>query len=1016
VAGVELNDRYVLLEECLAGRRKAMDRRYGGPVAVERRVIRSAEQGTALMHRLGRLLELSPHPSLPVLRDEFRIGDEHWLVSNWVDGVVATIGADPVSGGPANGGLGDGPIGAGPVGAGPDGDPGHAAAVLARLAAIAEALGHLHQQDDVLVHGALTPQAIILRPGNRIMLTGLCGPLDDDPADRHLAPEVRAGQPAGVASDVYGLAALAWLWLTGQTPGGPMPALLASSRETAVLEHLLRSGLAENPADRPSSPSALVHRLDHRFRSTLPVGTVTFLMTDVCRSTELWQADPAAMAAAIDRHDRICAEAVELFNGVFPRDQGEGDSVLAAFSRASDALGCAEAIQRRLTAADERPPDGPQPARLQVRMALHTGEAGVRNGNYRCIAVNACARLRALAQGNQVLLSPVTAEIVRTGLPPGTELLDLGSYQLKDLNEPQRVFQLLIPGIDPGRPPARTPQRTGPAAGSSTPLLGRGPELAALFAAMDSALDGRPRTVLLLGEPGTGKTRLAQELVQHVAARDVRVIWGRCSEPNGTPDYWPWRQVMRAFAEEEDTGRLIVQLGSGRDDLCAAFPELAEALGVPGPELPADPQERRFRVAQAFLAFLRRAGADRPVLLLLDDLHWADQPSLLLLEFLSQHLSRAHLLIVAGFAESAATATAGDGSALGPRLRAIARQPITGSLQLRCLTRAEVAQFVATETASAAGSDTDTVVDAVYAASQGNPAAVKEIVDLLAAEPEPPPGADRDGKAGPVALARGIRTVIRRRLSARSDKCTQLLSVAAVIGTDFPIALAAAVAGLCSGDALSALDEAMAGGLVAPSEDPPGGRFSFSHSLIRQCVDDGLGQTERTRLHLAVAEVLEQSVVLDVEQRGRLAHHLLAATPWSDLTKAIRWARVAADDLAGREAHEECAQLYRAAVDAVRATPGDHGDVQYDLQLSEAEAWWKAGRPDLCTQALRLLTRANLMVRPVGTEDDEDLDGGEPERDREIPDGADFSVASATPDECRTEQPHPAGTEILKLQ
>jgi predicted ATPase len=208
-----------------------------------------------------------------------------------------------------------------------------------------------------------------------------------------------------------------------------------------------------------------------------------------------------------------------------------------------------------------------------------------------------------------------------------------------------------------------------------------------------------------------------------------------------------------------------------------------------------------------------------------------------------------------------------------------------------------------------------------------------------------------------------VSTVLRRRLGRHSDRCAGLLSVAAVIGREFPIALAAAVARLCSGDALTALDEALASRLVIPVGDPSGGRFLFSHNLIRQSVYDALGQTERTRLHLAVAEVLEQSVVLDVEQRGRLAHHLLAATPWSDLTKAIRWARVAAEDLASRDAHEECAQLYRAAVDAVRITPGDHGDVQYDLQLSEAEAWWKAGRPDRCTAALRLLSRQNLMVR-----------------------------------------------------
>jgi class 3 adenylate cyclase len=167
----------------------------------------------------------------------------------------------------------------------------------------------------------------------------------------------------------------------------------------------------------------------------LPAGTVTFLLTDIEGSTRLWESAGEAMPGAVGRHYRILDAAIAGQGGVRPVEQGEGDSVVAAFTRARDALVAALEAQRALYAEDW--PDG---VALRVRMALHTGDARLRDrGNYFGAAVNRCARLRGVARGGQVLLSRATHDLVEDDLPEGVELVDLGVHRLRDLGRPERT-------------------------------------------------------------------------------------------------------------------------------------------------------------------------------------------------------------------------------------------------------------------------------------------------------------------------------------------------------------------------------------------------------------------------------------------------------------------------------------------------------------------------------------------------------------------------------------------------
>src|SRR5947209_6130648 len=203
--------------------------------------------------------------------------------------------------------------------------------------------------------------------------------------------------------------------------------------------------------------------------SSLPTGTVTFLFTDIEGSTRLWEEHPDAAREALARHDRLVEEIVERNGGSVVRPRGEGDSRFAVFSRATGAVSAAAELQIALQNEPWR-----TPVPLKVRMALHTGEADLREGDYYGSAVNRCARLRSAAHGGQILLSEVTYGLVHDALPEGLEVLDMGEHRLKDLIRPEHIFQLVVSGLPSHFPPLKTlDYRPNNLPLHPTPLIGR---------------------------------------------------------------------------------------------------------------------------------------------------------------------------------------------------------------------------------------------------------------------------------------------------------------------------------------------------------------------------------------------------------------------------------------------------------------------------------------------------------------------------------------------------------------
>src|SRR5256885_3576551 len=228
-----------------------------------------------------------------------------------------------------------------------------------------------------------------------------------------------------------------------------------------------------------------------------PVGTVTFLFTDVEGSTRAWEAHPAETQTALKRHDEIVAREIEAYNGAVILERGEGDSVFAVFARAADAVAAAVEIQRAL-----RRQTWPADVPMRVRMAIHTGEAGA---DYRGPHVNRAARLRAIAHGEQILISGVTAGILRDALPAGASLIDLGRHRLRDLSELEHVFQLAHPELRIDFPPLKSLTNFRQNLPTQlTSFIGRVGEQKTV-----QALIEKHRVVTLVGAGGCGKTRLA---------------------------------------------------------------------------------------------------------------------------------------------------------------------------------------------------------------------------------------------------------------------------------------------------------------------------------------------------------------------------------------------------------------------------------------------------------------------------------------------------------------------------
>jgi class 3 adenylate cyclase/DNA-binding CsgD family transcriptional regulator len=677
-----------------------------------------------------------------------------------------------------------------------------------------------------------------------------------------------------------------------------------------------------------------------------PTGTVTFLFTDIEGSTRLWERYPDAMPAALARHDALLREALEAQGGyVF---KTVGDAFCAAFATAPAALAAALTAQRALQAE----PWGETGA-LQVRMALHTGAADERDGDYFGPPLNRVARLLATGHGGQVLLSHATAQLVRDRLPAHVTLRVLGEYRLKDLTHTEQVFQLVAADLPADFPPLLSLDAvTTILPASRSGFVGRERELATLAARLEAAAGGRGGVVLVAGEPGIGKTRVVAELTGRARAAGWRVLVGRAYESDVTPPYLPFTQALRDYVRECPLEELRTQLGGGAAEVALLVRELGARLT----DLPASPalspeheRHRLFESVADFLLAIARAGP-RGLLIVLDDLHAADTPTLLLLQHLARRLTDVPLLLVG----THHPVQADPAHPLTSLLAGFSRERLADRLSLPAFSVAEAAMVIEglTGTPAAPG-----VVEAIWRETEGIPFFVEEVTRHLVVE-----GcdlADPRSAAGDWGIPEGVRQVIGQRLARLRPEAVGMLQAAAILGDGFTFPVLRAVSDSADDPLMDALDEALGAGMLREEGD----RYFFTHALIRQTLYHSLSSPRRMRLHRRAAAALEQVAGPPTAHLVALAHHFIAAGPDVDAHKVVTYARRAGDHARGLHAYEEAARLYAQALAALdRIEAPDEGQ-RCGLLLSLGDAQRRAGG---LQEAMATFQQAAAVARQLG--------------------------------------------------
>ncbi len=460
------------------------------------------------------------------------------------------------------------------------------------------------------------------------------------------------------------------------------------------------------------------------------------------------------------------------------------------------------------------------------------------------------------------------------------------------------------------------------------------------------ALAGRGGLVLLTGEPGIGKTALAREFVEHASARGAAWVWGSCWDGGGAPAYWPWVQVGRALSRRADLGALRDALGESAPWVARLLPELAGTLGAPAQPSELDTDQARFRLFDALATLLAVVAEQRPLVVVLDDLHWADASSLLALEFVARALPDIPLLAIAAYRHAEAHARAELAAPLGGLARAATRLPLEG------LGRDDVGVLAAARARGLGAVEREPIppqlVTAVHQASAGNPFFVDELVQLLASQ-----GRLHDSRAAerPLPLPDGVRDAIRRRLAPLQPPAMEALSAAAVIGGKFGLHTLASVLDEPAGAVLERLDMPLRTGIVNAA--PEAARFAFAHALVRDTLLEDLGATRRARLHRVAAEALEHDYRDDLEPHlAEIAHHFLHAATEGGAERAVDYAARAAQRAVGQFAYEEAARLYERAIDVAASLPADEPRA-WQLNQGLGEARMRAGDVDGAQHALR---------------------------------------------------------------
>jgi DNA-binding CsgD family transcriptional regulator len=505
---------------------------------------------------------------------------------------------------------------------------------------------------------------------------------------------------------------------------------------------------------------------------------------------------------------------------------------------------------------------------------------------------------------------------------------------------------------------------------SPFPFVGRLTELETLRSLLPRAKGEGRRVVLLGGEPGSGKSRLAREFAAEAASDGVLVLYGACDAVVHTP-YGPFAQALARLLRVVDPAELKAAIGSAGGELTRLLPDLPERVGeLPAP-VKADPDTERHRLHTAVTDLLAGVSRTRPVLLVIEDGHWADAPTLLLLRHLARSAWSGRVLLFATFRDAEADVP----EALAQTLADLRRADDAVRVRLGGLTDDEVSEFVRRAAAGDTGGDLPKLARAISDLTAGNPFLVCELWRALVETNaiEAVDGALRlTGPLAALVTPDSVREVVSQRLARLAPATTELLELAATAGTEFELSIVRGGSSLAEPGFVTALDEAVRSGIL--EELPRRGLvYRFTHELVRRAVYDRLTGVRRAELHLRIGEAQEAAGGRSMRAVADLAHHFAAAAPLGGVERAVAYSVLAAHAATEALAFDEAADLFKTALDL-----GIHNDAERaEVLLELGTVRHRAGKALEARDAFRAVAEiarqlgdAGLLARAaIGYED-----------------------------------------------
>jgi class 3 adenylate cyclase len=676
--------------------------------------------------------------------------------------------------------------------------------------------------------------------------------------------------------------------------------------------------------------------------------TRSVLVTDLRASTDLRvRVGDAAFDAIRREHDQLLAGAAEAGGGEVVK--GSGDGVIVLFDAAHEAISASVAMQQAVAARNRRAPE-----ELALAIGISAGDVALEDGDCHGLPVVEAARLCSAAAGSEVLVADVVR--VLAGTRSTHELESAGALDLKGLPAP--LLAWLVTWSASGGTPLPMPDAL---AAAPFPYVGRERERERLREVWKEAVAGTAHLLFISGEPGIGKTRLVADLATELHADGEVVLFGRCDEDLAIP-YQPFIEPFAALLDSSPA-LSAEHLAEHAGLLARLHPSLGARVGD-APPATADPESERQRTFDAAVDLLARAAAEHPVLLVLDDLHWATAPTLSLLRHVLRRATRSRLMIVGTYRDT----DLDRAHPLAAVLADLRSEGIGERMALSGLDAADVEAFVTAAAGHALEADGRELAAALHAETEGNPLFVGEVLIDLA---ESGAIAQQDGRwsarggVSTLRLPQGLREVIGRRLSRLSDTTNRVLAVASVAGATFDVVTVEHVHEPAS-EVLDALDAAVAAGIVA-EDTARVGNYTFTHALVRQTLLSELSNTRRLRFHGAIGEAILAVHANDDERVvSDLALHFCEAAPLGQAARAVEYAQRASAQALTRFAPDEALEWLLRALEADDLDPSH--DERRRLELLQRVSQLRFGRGERELTIAAALEGAEL-ARALGDQD-----------------------------------------------